>query len=166
MSPFFIGMDVKKRTLEIIEEYLPEDHFIVNVDFGKGNSSQKLSIILDGDNGVSIETCALISRKVGYFLEQEEVIEHAYNLEVGSPGVDAPFSNLRQYYKNLGREVKILFADNTMKIGILEEVLDENTIEFLEQLKPADKGRKAKYAAETESIELKNILKINVILTF
>ena len=166
MSPFFIGMDVKKRTLEIIEEYLPEDHFIVNVDFGKGNSSQKLSIVLDGDNGVSIDTCALISRKVGYFLEQEEVIEHAYNLEVSSPGVDAPFSNLRQYYKNLGREVKILFADNTTKIGILEEVIDENTIEFQEQLKPADKGRKAKYAAETESIEIKNILKINVILTF
>ena len=166
MSPFFIGMDVKQRAIEIIEEYLPEDHFIVDVDFGKGNSSQKLAIILDGDEGVSIEVCALISRKVGYFLEQEEAIEHAYNLEVSSPGVDAPFSNIRQYHKNVGRDVKIVLTDGTTKIGILDDIIDEHTIEFVEQLKPADKGRKAKYADETESIEMKDILKINVILTF
>lgn len=166
MSPFFIFMDVKQRTIEIIEEYLPEDHFIVDVDFGKGGSSQKLSIVLDGDEGVSIDVCALISRKVGYFLEQEEAIENAYNLEVSSPGVDAPFSNLRQYYKNLGRDVKIVFKDGSIKFGVLEDVIDENTIEFLELLKAGEKGRKPKFAEEIIKIEIQNILKINVILTF
>lgn len=159
-------MDIKERTIQIIEEYLPEDHFIVEVKFGKG-VKPKLSIILDGDEGVSIETCALISRKVGYFLEQDNVIEDEYNLEVGSPGLDAPLTNIRQYYKNLGRDVKITTEEGKSKIGLLDDVVDDDaSILFLEQLKAPDKGRKAKYAAEAEKIEIKNILKINVILIF
>jgi ribosome maturation factor RimP len=153
-------MDIKERTIQIIEEYLPEDHFIVEVKFGKG-VKPKLSIILDGDDGVSIETCALISRKVGYFLEQDNVIEEEYNLEVGSPGLDAPLTNIRQYYKNLGRDVKITLEAGKSKIGLLDDVVDDDTsILFLEQLKAPDKGRKA------EKIEIKDILKINVILIF
>jgi ribosome maturation factor RimP len=159
-------MDIKERTIQIIEEYLPEDHFIVEVKFGKG-VKPKLSIILDGDDGVSIETCALISRKVGYFLEQDNVIEEEYNLEVGSPGLDAPLTNIRQYYKNLGRDVKITLEAGKSKIGLLDDVVDDDTsILFLEQLKAPDKGRKAKYAVEAEKIEIKDILKINVILIF
>ena len=159
-------MDIKERAIQIIEEYLPEDHFIVEVKFGKG-AIPKLSIILDGDEGVSIETCALISRKVGYFLEQDNVIETEYNLEVSSPGVDAPLTNIRQYYKNLGRDVKLTLEDGTSMIGILDDVVDEDSaILFFEQLKAPDKGRKAKHASEAQKIEIKNILKINVILIF
>ncbi len=159
-------MEIKEKTIQIINEYLPSDHFIVDVTFGKG-VKPKLSIILDGDDGVSIDICALISRKVGYFLEQDNVIETEYNLEVGSPGVDAPFANVRQYYKNLGRDVKIVLKDGAVKFGILESLLDEDTaIELLEQLNEADKGKKAKFASELQKIEINNILKINVILTF
>jgi ribosome maturation factor RimP len=166
LSPLLVYMDIKKRTIEIIEEYLPADHFIVEVDFGKSVVTPKLSIILDGDDGVSIDTCALISRKVGYFLEQDNAIEVAYNLEVSSPGVDAPFQNIRQYHKNVGRDVKITLSEGKARIGVLEEVIDDQSILFLEQLKAGEKGRKAKFAEEPETIEIKNILKINVILTF
>ena len=57
--------------------------------------------------------------------------------------------------------------DGAVKFGILESLLDEDTaIELLEQLNEADKGKKAKFASELQKIEINNILKINVILTF
>jgi ribosome maturation factor RimP len=159
-------MDIKQRTLEIVQEYLPDDHFVVDISFKPAYKTQKLSIILDGDQGVSIDTCSMISRKVGYFLEQENAIAEAYQLEVSSPGLDAPFTNLRQYKKNIGREVKIVLPEKVVKKGILEEVMDDETILFHEVLTPADKGRKAKMASEKQIIKTKDIVKINVVLTF
>ena len=165
MSPFFIlDMGIKERAIEIIEEYLPEDHFIVEVDYNVNSARNILSIILDGDEGISIDVCALISRKVGYFLEEEEVVDEEYNLEVSSPGADAPFTTERQYHKNIGRDVKVV-TEEWEKVGTLEDVL-EGKIIFLEQLKPMDKGRKAKYAKEAVEIEISIIQKISVIITF
>lgn len=159
-------MEVLEATLKIINEYLPKDHFLVDLTFEPVQGRDRLSIILDGDHGVSIEVCALISRKVGYFLEQDEVIEAEYNLQVSSPGADAPFTDIRQYHKNIGREVKIVLKDGTTKEGILEEVEEEKSILFREKLKAADKGRKAKFAKEEKKIEISELNKINVILTF
>jgi ribosome maturation factor RimP len=55
------------------------------------HSNGKLIILLDGDNGIGIDECAQVSRHVGFHLEEENVIETAYNLEVSSPGIDTPF---------------------------------------------------------------------------
>lgn len=159
-------MEVLEATLKIINEYLPEDHFLVDLTFEPVQGRDRLSIVLDGDQGVSIEVCALISRKVGYFLEQDEVIEEEYNLQVSSPGADAPFTDIRQYYKNVGREVKVVLHNGTTKEGILEDVEGETTILFREKVKAADKGRKAKFAKEQDRIEISDLNKINVILTF
>jgi len=159
-------MDVIQRVTEIIEEYLPEDHFIVDISFNDHQGASRLAITLDGDNGVSIDTCALISRKVGYFAEEEELIDDKYNLEVSSPGADAPFTNIRQYHKNLGRDVKVVLNDGTEIIGAMDEVVDDNSIELCKLLKAADKGRPAKYDKEVTEISISDIKSIKVILTF
>lgn len=164
--PSFRFMDIEKRAREIAEEYLPDDHFIVELSFKEHQGASRLSIILDGDEGVSIDTCALISRKVGYFLEEEEVVDDKYNLQVSSPGADSPFINIRQYYKNIGRDVQILDPEGNKLEGTLEDVVEEKQIVFRKLLKPADKGRKAKYDKETTTINIDEIMKINVILTF
>jgi ribosome maturation factor RimP len=59
------------------------------------HSNGKLVVLVDGDKGIGIDDCVrAISRHVGFHLEEENVIETAYNLEVSSPGVDAPLNIL------------------------------------------------------------------------
>src|ERR1700744_6674434 len=101
-------MKVEKRVAELVEEKIAEierpDLFLVDV---KLHSNGKLIILVDGDSGIGIAECAQISRYVGFRLEEENAIETAYNLEVSSPGVDTPLTQLRQYTKNIGRELGI-----------------------------------------------------------
>ncbi|MNI54496.1 Ribosome maturation factor RimP [compost metagenome] len=99
-----------------------------------------LEILLDGDNGVNIDDCAQVSRHVGFHLEEENVIDDAYRLEVSSPGIDANFVNIRQYQKNLGRTVQVKLNDNTKVEGTLLAV-DEMKINVLQKIK--EKGKKA-----------------------
>jgi ribosome maturation factor RimP len=99
-----------------------------------------LEILLDGDNGVNIDDCAQVSRHVGFHLEEENVIDDAYRLEVSSPGIDANFVNIRQYQKNIGRTVQVKLNDNTKVEGTLLTV-DEMKINVLQKIK--EKGKKA-----------------------
>ncbi|OJZ14476.1 ribosome assembly cofactor RimP [Sphingobacterium sp. 40-24] len=130
---------IEKRVIELIAEKIAdrEDLFIVNV---KMRPNKILEILLDGDNGVNIDDCAQVSRHVGFHLEEENVIDDAYRLEVSSPGIDANFVNIRQYQKNIGRTVQVKLNDNTKVEGTLLTV-DEMKINVLQKIK--EKGKKA-----------------------
>jgi ribosome maturation factor RimP len=47
---------------------------------------------------------------------------------VSSPGVDEPLKLHRQYKKNIGRFVEVVFNDDTKKEGKLLEVADSDII--------------------------------------
>ncbi|KKO89970.1 hypothetical protein AAW12_20840 [Sphingobacterium sp. Ag1] len=130
---------IEKRVIELIEEKIAdrEDLFIVSV---KMRPNKILEILLDGDNGVNIDDCAQVSRHVGFHLEEENVIDDAYRLEVSSPGIDANFVNIRQYQKNIGRTIQVKLNDNTKVEGTLLTV-DEMKINVLQKIK--EKGKKA-----------------------
>jgi ribosome maturation factor RimP len=62
-----------------------------------------------------------------------------FSLEISSPGVDQPLTMHRQYIKNKGRNVEVLFIDGTQKEGKLVEVTETDII--IEQV--SGKGKKA-----------------------
>jgi len=130
---------IEKRVIELIAEKIAdrEDLFIVSV---KMRPNKILEILLDGDNGANIDDCAQVSRHVGFHLEEENVVDDAYRLEVSSPGIDANFVNIRQYQKNIGRTVQVKLNDNTKVEGTLLTV-DEMKINVLQKIK--EKGKKA-----------------------
>ncbi len=130
---------IEKRVVELIDEKIADrdDLFIVSV---KMHPNKILEILLDGDNGINIDDCAQVSRHVGFHLEEENVIDNAYRLEVSSPGIDANFVNIRQYQKNIGRTIQVKLIDNTKIEGTLV-TLDDTKINVLQKIK--EKGKKA-----------------------
>lgn len=154
--------NIEKRVIELVNEKIAdrEDLFIVRV---KMNSNKILEILLDGDNGVDIDVCAQVSRHVGYYLEEENAIDSAYRLEVSSPGIDANFSNIRQYRKNIGRqvEVKLLDADKSKIQGVLIAV-EESGIKVNQKQK--EKGKKIQEVEVT--IPFDQIKATKVVISF
>lgn len=132
-------MQVEQRVKELIEEKIADraDLFIVSIRMLK---SGILEILLDGDNGIAIADCVAVSRHVGFHLEEENVIENAYRLEVSSPGIDSPLLLVRQYEKNVGREVRVKLEDGAKHEGKLVSVTND-AITIEEKVK--EKGKKA-----------------------
>jgi len=153
-------MQVENRVKELIEEKIADrpELFLVQVKLLPNN---KLIIHVDGDEGISIQDCAAISRHVGFHLEEENVIEQAYNLEVSSPGVGEPLQLKRQYYKNIGRLLSIKLTDGTTREGKLLSVTDEQ-ISIEESVK--EKGKKAQLVETTLSFD--NIVETKVLISF
>jgi ribosome maturation factor RimP len=153
-------MQIENRVKELIEEKIsdrPELFFVVV----KMLAHNKLIIHVDGDEGISIQDCAAISRHVGFHLEEENTIEKAYNLEVSSPGVGEPLKLKRQYEKNIGRELSIKLSGGELTEGKLLDMDDDSiTIEA----KVKEKGKKAQLVETT--IGFDKIIETKVLISF
>jgi ribosome maturation factor RimP len=56
---------------------------------------------------VSLADCERLSRELGTALDVEDVIGHAYHLEVSSPGLDRPLRTLEHFRRFAGQEAKL-----------------------------------------------------------
>jgi ribosome maturation factor RimP len=153
---------IEKRVAMLVEEKIADrrDLFLVEI---KMLPSRKLMILVDGDAGIGIADCAAISRFVGFKLEEEEVIDEAYNLEVSSPGIDSPLILQRQYTKNIGRNLGIKMLDGTKREGILKSIDNDNII-IEEKVKAAGKGKKVEVLENT--IPLSDVAETKVLISF
>lgn len=121
---------MEKRIREIVEETIAENPSIFLVDIVvKGNAGNiKVIVLLDGDEGISIDECSRISRTLGNQMEEEEIMDGKYTLEVSSPGLDHPLKLHRQYVKNKGRNLEVETTEGQKIEGKLTEVTDQEIV--------------------------------------
>ena len=97
---------------EIVNPILEEEGlFLVDIVVKGSTSSQKVIVLIDGDEGISIDQCGKVSRQLGSIIEEQDLIASRYTLEVSSPGLDFPLKIARQYGKNVGRILMIDLAE-------------------------------------------------------
>lgn len=125
-----------------------------NLEFRKEGPQWLLRIYIDREpGGVSLDDCATVSRDLGTVLDVEEIIPHAYTLEVSSPGLDRALTKPEHYRKSLGKPVRIktyqAISDQKVFRGTLAGI--ESAVVVLE----AETG-------ETVRIPLENISKASL----
>ena len=126
-----------------------QEYFCVNMKIKPTNN---FKIFIDGDNGITIEKCVSFNRKLYKLIEAQSYFpEGDFSLELSSPGIDEPLKLVRQYTKNIGRNIEIVFNDDTKKEGKLLTVTEtEITIETSE-------GKGKKQIIEQVLIAFENI---------
>ena len=136
-------MGIQRHTIEdLAKKHLPDDsHFLVEVKMEDKSGKSKIMVLIDADQGVTIDTCARVSRAIGEELEADESIVDAFVLEVSSPGLDYPLATPRQYQKNVGRELRVWMQSGEEQKGKLIAV-EESGIKLL--IKVKEKGKKAR----------------------
>jgi ribosome maturation factor RimP len=152
-SPLFRyqKMDIRTKIGELAEaSLLAGDQFLVDVIISSRNLS-KITVIIDGDHGITIDDCGKISRALSEKLDELNLDTGAgsYVLEVSTPGLDHPLKLRRQFQKNVGRNVKVhrkdksvvqgkLAASTAETIVLKEEIKEGKTIVEKEWLIPFD----------------------------
>jgi ribosome maturation factor RimP len=112
-------------------------YFLVEVRIKPTNN---VKVFLDGDQGISIEKCVQVNRALYKQLEESGLFPgDDFSLEVSSPGLDEPLKSLRQYKKNIGRQIETLLQDGTKKEGRLMEVSEDGIV--MEETKGKNKKR-------------------------
>jgi ribosome maturation factor RimP len=60
---------------------------------------------------LSLEDCARLSRRLSELLDETDPIDHAYRLEVSSPGIDRPLTRLKDFEDWKGQEARIVLGE-------------------------------------------------------
>jgi ribosome maturation factor RimP len=106
-------MNLKSDLLrEKIEPLVEEEGLdIVEFKFSRTGSSSVLRIFVDKPGGVTVDRCASLSRKLGDFLDMEDLIAGRYTLEVSSPGLDRPLVSGEDFKRKIGEKVKVFLKE-------------------------------------------------------
>jgi ribosome maturation factor RimP len=89
---------------------------LVRVKLIGGTSDPTLQVMAEDPKTrqLTLDECARLSRRLSELLDEADPIEHAYRLEVSSPGIDRPLTRLSDFDDWKGHEARI----------VLEEKLD------------------------------------------
>jgi len=136
-----IDKDIVSRLVE--EKLASSDNYLVDVEIGSDN---RIVIEIDNDKSVCIDDCVELSRYLEEHLNRDA---EDYELEVGSVGITSPFKKLRQYVKNIGKEIEMQLKSGTKFMGVLKSA-DENgaIITVKKSVKP--EGAKRKVTVEED----------------
>lgn len=148
---------VKKLVNEAVLEN--ESLYLIELCFLTAN---KIKVIVDGDEGVSIKECIRISRHIENSLDREE---DDFSLVVTSPDISHPLSVKRQYIKNINRILKVKTEEEELE-GTLVNV-DEDGISLqwkTREPKPIGKGKVT--VEKNARIAYENIKEAKVKITF
>ncbi len=130
-ASFFKAMSIESQVQQIekmVDDLLQEhpEFFRVSVRIKPTNN---VKVFLDGDNGISIEKCVFFNRQLYKVIEESSMFPPGeYSLEVSSPGVDEPLKMHRQFQKNIGRNVEVVFTDGAKQEGKLLQVAESDII--------------------------------------
>jgi ribosome maturation factor RimP len=107
----------KQRIESLVEEFIQGTSlFLVAV---KVSGSNKITVLVDKNEGITIDECAAMHRYIENSLDRE--IED-FDLQVSSPGLDTPFLVFDQYLKNEGKKVEITDNEGSKYSGKLKNV--------------------------------------------
>ena len=99
-----VAKRVAAVALQVLEEMGLE---LVEVQYRREQSGWLLRLIIDKQDGVSLEDCAAVSREISQLLDIEDFVDQAYNLEVSSPGLNRPLKSMADFERFTGRKAKI-----------------------------------------------------------
>jgi ribosome maturation factor RimP len=143
---------LKSAIAEKIKEEEWQDCFLIDIV----TNGTKIQVFLDADEALTFRRCQKMSRHLEPILDEANYLGGKYILEVSSPGVDRPLKLLRQYVKNIGRNIQFDLKNQETVTGKLIAVNGEDFI--IEMIDPKDKKKKAKINKELKLEEVKRAL--------
>ncbi|WP_277110317.1 ribosome assembly cofactor RimP [Chryseobacterium taklimakanense] len=155
-------MEFRNKIEQLLNGFLAqrEDLFLIDL---KISAADDITVILDGDDGVSLQDCLDASRAIEFNMDREE---HDFSLQVMSAGLSEPLSIPRQYAKNIGRDLKLLLNDSSEIEGELGKADDEKVTLILRYRKPKEVGKGKMDVVEEKEIPYSDIKKATVVIKF
>ena len=150
-------MDIIKENIVRISNEIAEklNFFVIDINFRGDNRKKIIEVFVDAEKNVDADNLAEISREINSIIEDQDIIQQAYRLDVSTPGVDRPLKFLKQFPKHINRNFDVTYKTGDEIKTITGKLL---SVEREELMFLSDK--------KEILIEFKNITTAKVIISF
>lgn len=150
-------MDIIKENIVRISNEIAEklNFFVIDINFRGDNRKKIIEVYVDAEKNIDADNLAEISREINSIIEDQDIIQQAYRLDVSTPGVDRPLKFLKQFPKHINRNFEVTYKaeDETRTITGKLLSVEREELTFLSDKKEV-------------LIEFKNITTAKVIISF
>ena len=150
-------MDIIKENIVRISNEIAEklNFFVIDINFRGDNRKKIIEVFVDAEKNIDADNLAEISREINSIIEEQDIIQQAYRLDVSTPGVDRPLKFLKQFPKHINRNFEVSYKteDETRTITGKLLSVEREELTFLSEKKEV-------------LIEFKNITTAKVIISF
>ena len=150
-------MDIIKENIVRISNEIAEklNFFVIDINFRGDNRKKIIEVFVDAEKNIDADNLAEISREINSIIEEQDIIQQAYRLDVSTPGVDRPLKFLKQFPKHINRNFEVTYKAEDETRAITGKLLsvEREELTFLSDKKEV-------------LIEFKNITTAKVIISF
>ena len=150
-------MDIIKENIVRISNEIAEklNFFVIDINFRGDNRKKIIEVFVDAEKNIDADNLAVISREINSIIEDQDIIQQAYRLDVSTPGVDRPLKFLKQFPKHINRNFEVTYraGDETRTMTGKLLSVEREELTFLSDKKEV-------------LIEFKNITTAKVIISF
>jgi len=156
-----VGMISKDAIVEIVTPLLEKENlFLVEVSVGSDN---KIVVTIDGDKGVSIDSCVNISRGIEASLDRNR---EDFELEVTSAGLGQPLKIPRQFTKNIGKELEVVLKSGEKVKGVIDSADNNGFVLSVSKKVSVEGSKKKQEVLEPIPIAYQQVKSAKVVLKF
>lgn len=155
-------MEFRTSIENLLNQFLEERDDLFLIDL-KISATDDVIVILDGDQGVSLQDCLDASRAIEFNMDREK---HDFSLQVMSAGLSEPLTIPRQFKKNNGRNLEVTLKNDTKLEGEVTFADDEKLVLTRKFRKPKEVGKGKVDAIEETEVLYSEIKKALVIIKF
>ena len=130
-----VTTDVDGEIWTLAQEVVSElGYELVDIELTGNRSQQLIRVYVEKPGGILLADCVAVSREFGKRLDEKDVIENSYRLEISSPGIERPLRKIQDYERYVGYRVRIRLKGGLKGkrkiVGKLDEV-EENIVRII-----------------------------------
>jgi ribosome maturation factor RimP len=116
---------------DVIGSYIKEQGLdLVDLVYRYEGGGLFLRILVDKpEGGISLDDCAYINNEISRILDEKNILQERYILEVASPGLDRPLTTKKDFLRCMNKKARFflneLVEDRRELEGIINSVDDE-----------------------------------------
>ena len=99
--------DTEEKLMNRINNLLDDNIQAINVKVCGARNQKFIEIMIESDHGVTINTCADVTKIAQNIIKLDSLIDSAYSIEVSSPGINRPLFNIKDFIKYQGEKAFI-----------------------------------------------------------
>jgi len=100
---------LQQAIVPVLEDFQAE---LVELELVRASGHIIVRLLVDKPGTrINLDECALINRRLGDIVEEQNIISDRYVLEVSSPGIDRPLKAKSDFARNSGKLVKLFLRE-------------------------------------------------------
>ncbi|MEC7677406.1 MAG: hypothetical protein VYE09_03085 [Pseudomonadota bacterium] len=99
--------DTEEKLMNRLNNLLDNDIEAINVKIFGARNQKFIEIMIESDDGITINTCAEVTKIAQNIIKLDSLIDSDYSIEVSSPGINRPLFNIKDFIKYQGEKAFI-----------------------------------------------------------